>query len=193
MLISYTTPRAVARIPVSEHRISVSVVTATYNERPNIGPLYRAVREALEPAWDFELIVVDDNSPDGTSEEVADLAEKDHRVRLISRPGKLGLASALADGFRAAKGDCWVMMDADLSHHPRGHPSAAGSPGAGASRHRLPLCKIRRHGGLAHTPTLGQQAGVGVGQNFGRAACQRPHFWIRSLPAGLDDRDDAPP
>ena len=122
MLISYTTPRAVARIPVSKHLISVSVVTATYNERPNIGPLYRAVREALEPAWDFELIVVDDNSPDGTSEEVAGLAEKDDRVRLVSRPAKLGLASALADGFRAAKGDCWVMMDADLSHRPQDIP-----------------------------------------------------------------------
>ena len=122
MLISYTTPRAVARIPVSEHRISVSVITATYNERPNIRPLYHAVCEALEPDWDFELIVVDDNSPDGTSQEVSSLAEKDDRVRLITRPVKLGLASALADGFRAATGDRWVMMDADLSHRPQDIP-----------------------------------------------------------------------
>lgn len=122
MLISYTTPWAVARIPMSEHRTSVSIVTATYNERPNILPLYQAVCDALEPYSDFELIVVDDNSPDGTSQEVASLAEKDVRVRLISRPGKLGLASALADGFRAAKGDCWVMMDADLSHRPQDIP-----------------------------------------------------------------------
>ncbi len=122
MLISYTTPWAVARIPVSEHRISVSVVTATYNERPNIAPLYGAVRDALEPGWDFELIVVDDNSPDGTSAEVAGLAQKDDRVRLVSRPKKLGLASALADGFRAARGDYWVMMDADLSHRPEDIP-----------------------------------------------------------------------
>ena len=112
---------------MSEHRTFVSVVTATYNERPNIQPLYRAVCEALEPSWDFELIVVDDNSPDGTAQEVAGLAEMDERVRLVSRPGKLGLASALAGGFREAKGDYWVMMDADLSHRPQDMPRLLGA------------------------------------------------------------------
>ncbi len=177
MLISYTTPRAVARIPVSEHRISVSVVTATYNERPNIGPLYRAVREALEPAWDFELIVVDDNSPDGTSEEVTGLAEKDDRVRLISRPGKLGLASALADGFRVAKGNYWVMMDADLSHRPQDIPQLL------YALHRAPVAigsRYVKYGGTEDWP-IHRRWGSKLASALGRTLVGLP---VRDLTSG---------
>ena len=101
----------------------VSIVVPTYNERDNVEALCRGLQEALEPAWDYEVIFVDDNSPDGTHEVVLRLSEEDPRVRLIRRPGKLGLGSAVSDGFAQAGGDYWVMMDADLSHRPGDLPN----------------------------------------------------------------------
>jgi dolichol-phosphate mannosyltransferase len=64
------------------------------------------------------MIVVDDNSPDGTAGAVRRLADRYPAVRLLERPHKAGLASAVAAGFSVAKGEYWVMMDADLSHRP---------------------------------------------------------------------------
>ncbi len=69
----------------------------------------------------WELIIVDDGSPDGT----ADLAESYadvHPVRVVRRPGKAGLASAVLAGFAQARGDVLVVMDADLSHPPEAVP-----------------------------------------------------------------------
>jgi dolichol-phosphate mannosyltransferase len=69
----------------------------------------------------WELIIVDDGSPDGT----ADLAESyanDHPVRVVRRPGKAGLASAVLAGFAQARGDVLLVMDADLSHPPEAVP-----------------------------------------------------------------------
>jgi dolichol-phosphate mannosyltransferase len=84
----------------------VSVITPTYNERENIEPLFDGLRAALEGYWDFELIVVDDNSPDGTSETLRRQQERDPRISLIRRPYKQGLGSALVEGFAQATGDC---------------------------------------------------------------------------------------
>lgn len=98
--------------------VRVSIVVPTYNERESIPLLRDGLRRALDGSWDYELIVVDDSSPDGTAEVVRRLAAEDPRVRLIVRPGKFGLGSAVVAGFRAARGDFWVMMDADLSHNP---------------------------------------------------------------------------
>ena len=70
---------------------------------------------------EWELIVVDDGSPDGT----ADLAESYapvHPVRVVRRPGKAGLASAVLAGFAEARGDVLLVMDADLSHPPEAVP-----------------------------------------------------------------------
>lgn len=99
-------------------KIEVSIVVPTYNERDNVQPLVDGLRNALDGTWNYEVIVVDDSSPDGTAELVRQLAEWDPRIRLIQRPQKLGLGSAVVDGFRMATGDYWVMMDADLSHRP---------------------------------------------------------------------------
>ena len=100
----------------------VSIVVPTYNERDNVRPLTDGIRNALDPDWDYEVIIVDDNSPDGTSEAVREIASEDPRIRLLQRPGKLGLGTAVADGFALAEGDYWVMMDADLSHRPEELP-----------------------------------------------------------------------
>ncbi len=81
--------------------------------------------------YTWELIIVDDGSPDGT----ADLAESYadvHPVRVVRRPGKAGLASAVLAGFAEARGDILVVMDADLSHPPEAVPRLASAIEDGA-------------------------------------------------------------
>lgn len=103
---------------LTKRNIDVSIVVPTYNESENVRLLCDGIREALEGLWGYEVIFVDDNSPDGTASVVLQIGSEDQRVKLIERPGKLGLGSAVVDGFRMAQGDYWVMMDADLSHRP---------------------------------------------------------------------------
>ncbi len=97
--------------------VEISIVVPTYNERENIENLLHAVSKTLE-GYDYEIIVVDDNSPDGTARIVQEYAAEVDRIRLLVRSGKLGLGSAILDGFRMAKGNYFLMIDADLSHRP---------------------------------------------------------------------------
>jgi dolichol-phosphate mannosyltransferase len=100
-------------------RTNVYVVIPTYNEAENIQKLLNRILE-LHP--EFNIIVVDDNSPDGTGKLVEALSHKDPRVHFIHRPGKAGLGTAYVDGFKLAlaKGaDLIFEMDADFSHDPR--------------------------------------------------------------------------
>lgn len=95
-----------------------TVVIPTYNERENIGPLLQRILDMPR----FRILVVDDNSPDGTAEIVMGMAQADPRVGLLSRPGKLGLGTAYIAGFRRAlaEGASYIYeMDADFSHDPR--------------------------------------------------------------------------
>jgi len=99
----------------------VSVIIPTYNERENVRVLVPRLARVLEEAGlDYEIIVVDDDSPDGTCEEVERLAREmgGDRVRCVRRRGERGLASAVVEGFRRARGDVAVVMDADLQHPP---------------------------------------------------------------------------
>jgi len=96
--------------------MKVSVIVPTYQERDNIEPLVRRIATALG-GWDYEVIVVDDNSPDGTAEVAAGLAEK-YPVRLIRREGVRGLGSAILEGFKNAEGNTLGVIDADLQHPP---------------------------------------------------------------------------
>jgi dolichol-phosphate mannosyltransferase len=100
----------------------VWVIVPTYNERPNLEPLVAAARETLEGcASDYSILIVDDNSPDGTGELADRLAASDRRVRVLHGPAKLGLGRAYLAGFRLAlaEGAALVIeMDADLSHDP---------------------------------------------------------------------------
>ncbi|MBI4676312.1 MAG: polyprenol monophosphomannose synthase [Elusimicrobia bacterium] len=96
--------------------LSVSVVIPTYNERENVGILVPRVHETLS-SRSHEVIVVDDDSPDGTGEAVAALAKNAPWLRLITRKGRRGLGAALAEGYDAARRDVVVSMDADLSFH----------------------------------------------------------------------------
>src|SRR5579884_2438547 len=106
-----------------------SVVVPTYNERQNLPRLVAAIAEHMP--IDYEIVVVDDASPDGTGELALDLATR-HPIRLVSRPAKGGLGSAYRDGFAEAKGDVVFEMDADLSHDPRYLPALIEAIEAGA-------------------------------------------------------------
>ncbi|MBY0524469.1 MAG: glycosyltransferase family 2 protein [Gemmataceae bacterium] len=97
---------------------AVSVVVPTFREAANLPLLVPRIARALESAGlDGEIIIVDDNSPDGTVAVCAALAES-HPVRLLVRTDERGLSSAVVHGIRHAKGDTIVVMDADLSHPP---------------------------------------------------------------------------
>jgi dolichol-phosphate mannosyltransferase len=93
----------------------LSVVVPTFNERDNVGVLYRKLEAALKGiAW--EVIFVDDNSPDGTSDVVRALAAQDPRVRCIRRIGRRGLSGACIEGILASSAPFAAVMDADLQH-----------------------------------------------------------------------------
>lgn len=99
--------------------MKAAVVVPTYNERENIGLL---VEEILRLPLDIQVVVVDDNSPDGTGELLDEIASRQPALHVIHRPGKLGLGTAHIAGFRRALQmdvDCILSMDADFSHHPR--------------------------------------------------------------------------
>jgi dolichol-phosphate mannosyltransferase len=96
--------------------LDVSLVLPTYNERECVELLHDRIDTALQP-YRYEVIVVDDNSPDGTGEVVRGL-ETSGPYRLISRPRRMGLSSAVLDGCRVATGHVVAVMDADGSHPP---------------------------------------------------------------------------
>ncbi|RMF91282.1 MAG: polyprenol monophosphomannose synthase [Methanobacteriota archaeon] len=99
--------------------MKVSVILPTYNERENIEKLVREV-EAAAP---WEIIVVDDDSPDGTWQVVEKLAGELGNLKLIRRVGRRGLASAIAEGVSVAVGDVLVWMDCDGSMPPEKIPA----------------------------------------------------------------------
>lgn len=95
----------------------VSLIVPAYNEAENLPPLLAEIFEHLPPDIRIEIIIVDDNSPDGTG-AVAEKLSGTYPVAVIHRPGKLGLGSAVREGFRSARGEALGVMDADLSHDP---------------------------------------------------------------------------
>jgi dolichol-phosphate mannosyltransferase len=98
----------------------LSLIVPTYNERENLPTLADRVHRALK-GYHYELIIVDDNSPDGTAELAENLSHK-YPVRLICRKGERGLASAVVAGFNYAKGEILGVIDADLQHPPERVP-----------------------------------------------------------------------
>ncbi len=103
-------------------RPAVTVVVPTYNERDNIAALARRLFDAVDPQT-TELLVVDDDSPDGTAEVCDTLAREGLPVRCIVRRGERGLATAVLRGMAEARGNLIVVMDADLSHPPESVPA----------------------------------------------------------------------
>ena len=99
------------------------VTICTYNERENIE---RLLPEIQQHAPEAEIVVIDDNSPDGTGQLADQMAQDDQRIHVLHRSGKLGLGSAILAGFRYGienEYDFLVNLDADFSHHPRYIPA----------------------------------------------------------------------
>lgn len=94
----------------------VTLIIPTYHERDNITPLVERIHAALH-GDDYRVLLVDDDSNDGTAELVSVLA-KQYPVDVFVRKNQRGLASAVVDGLRQATGDTIVVMDADLQHPP---------------------------------------------------------------------------
>ena len=97
------------------------VIVPTYNEKENISDLVGDILGLEIKDTETGIIIVDDNSPDGTGEIADSLAAADPAVCVIHREGKLGLGTAYIAGMRLAlekKGDCIMTMDADFSHNP---------------------------------------------------------------------------
>ena len=120
--------------------LQLSVVVPTFNERDNVEVLFRKLEAALAGvAW--EVIFVDDNSPDGTWSVVRELALREPRVRCIRRIGRRGLAGACIEGILAASAPFVAVMDADLQHDETLLAKMLGllESGNGRSRGRQPL------------------------------------------------------
>lgn len=125
-------------------RLLVSL--ATYNEAGNIVPLIAEIRRYTPHS---DVLVIDDNSPDGTAQLVQQLAAKDPRIHLLCRPGKLGLGTAILTAMRYAidqQYDLLLNLDADFSHPPRYIPGLL----AGMSRYDVMIGSRYVPGGGTH-------------------------------------------
>ncbi len=95
----------------------LSIILPTYNEAENLPELMERIAGVLK-SIEHEVIVVDDDSPDGTWKTAESLVKKYKSLRVIRRVDRRGLSSAVVEGFDAAKGDVLLVMDSDLQHDP---------------------------------------------------------------------------
>ena len=95
----------------------ISIVIPTFNEVENIIPLLKNLT-ALVNDFEYEIIVVDDDSPDGTSDEINKYMKLNKRIKLITRIGRSGLSSAIKEGLIFAQGKYLLVLDGDGQHHP---------------------------------------------------------------------------
>jgi len=118
-------------VTILDGRSVLSVIIPTYNERESLPGLIQRL-SALHDI-PIEVVVVDDASPDGTGTLAEDLARQlTLPIRVVHRPGKRGLASAVIDGGSVARGESLTVMDADLSHPPEVLPALFSALAAGA-------------------------------------------------------------
>jgi dolichol-phosphate mannosyltransferase len=102
----------------------VTVITPVFNERRNLAENVSRIKGVLSSrSAPFELVIVDDNSPDGSGMLADELAEEYGFIKVLHRPERRGLGTAYKDGFALAEGDFIVSMDSDLSHDPRYLPT----------------------------------------------------------------------
>jgi dolichol-phosphate mannosyltransferase len=96
----------------------ISLIIPTYNEKEVISDLVEKIFDIFNKNdIDGELIIVDDNSPDGTG-DIADKLSEKYKLKVVHRKGKLGLSSAVIEGLKVARGEIIGVMDADFSHDP---------------------------------------------------------------------------
>jgi dolichol-phosphate mannosyltransferase len=109
----------------------ISIILPTYNESGNLPKLVPLIDEALI-GIKYQIIVIDDNSPDGTSKVAASLAEDGYPVQVITRYKQKGLASATVRGIKEAKYPIVGVMDSDLQHNPKYLPQMISKINEGA-------------------------------------------------------------
>jgi len=95
----------------------ISVIAPIYNESKTLETMISKIQKELS-ATPFEIIIVDDNSPDGSGEIADQLAERHQNIKVLHRDSKKGLGTAYKEGFKYTLGDYIVSIDSDLSHDP---------------------------------------------------------------------------
>lgn len=98
--------------------MELSLIVPTYNERDTLLPLLNSLFAVLN-RYQFEIIIVDDASPDGTGKVAEEFSRNNRNIKVLHRVGKRGLASAVMDGFSYAQNRVLGVMDADLQHPPK--------------------------------------------------------------------------
>ncbi len=114
-------PFVVAPQPHGNPRVKLSMVIPTYNEARNLAELLDLLGSVLDAALGgaYELIVVDDDSPDGTWKIAGEIAGRDSRIKVLRRTGERGLATAVVRGWQIARGEVLGVIDGDLQHPPK--------------------------------------------------------------------------
>lgn len=107
-----------ADMAFKERKLDLALVVPTFDERANVPVLIDALCEALS-GLQWEVIFVDDDSPDGTADVIDEYARRDSRIRLLRRIGRRGLSSACIEGVLATSAPVIAVMDADLQHDER--------------------------------------------------------------------------
>ncbi len=156
----------------------VSIVIPTYNERENLPVLISKIFDVFgRSGIEGEVVVVDDNSPDGTAALAEELG-RSHPVRVLKRAGKLGLSSAVIEGFAAAQGEILGVMDADLSHDPEVLPAMIWPIAAGEVEFVVGSRHVRG-GGITNWPLLRRFVSTGA------ILLGRPLTGIRDVTSGF--------
>ncbi len=114
-MVSVTDSSAQAGATATHPVLELSVVIPTYKERQNVAPLVASLEAALHGIH-WEVIFVDDHSPDHTADAIRELALTNRRVRILERIGRRGLSSACIEGMMASPAPCLAVMDADMQH-----------------------------------------------------------------------------
>lgn len=145
-----------------------SVILPTYNERDNLPLISQFLHDTFSEAkLNYEIVVVDDSSPDNTLEVARSLRKifGDEHFRIVSRPGKLGLGSAYAAGLKASAGERIILMDADLSHHPKFIPRMIAVMDDGNNKRKVDIVsgtRYRSGGGVAGWDTFRKLTSCGA-------------------------------
>jgi dolichol-phosphate mannosyltransferase len=116
---------------VTSNTASLTVVVPCYNERDNIAPMVASLDKALA-GLSWEVVFVDDDSPDGTAATAREIARTDSRVRCIRRVGRRGLSSAVIEGALSSSADYVAVIDGDLQHDETRLPDMIAALAAGA-------------------------------------------------------------
>ncbi len=147
----------------------LTIVVPTVEERPNVAPLIELLEKAIG-AFDYEIVFVDDDSEDGTSEAVRGIAQENPRVRVIQRVGRRGLASAAIEGMLASSAPYLAVIDADLQHDETILPAMLEK----LQREKLDLVVATRHvdGGSIGSMSRWRAAISSLGRYFSSLICR---------------------